>query len=147
MLRSRVLFYDFLWKGYWKQFQFEVSAIIKGLFCQNFFKRCLLLTYTGKKFLKLHQKETEDVIELKSLYYFEKYKVLDANPIILARQFQHLVSAFFNKILLISSDLLSKFKYYAIRIEFQMRGFFQMFIVSFGLWTKLYILNQLLVFI
>ena len=74
--------------------------------------------------------------ELKTLNYFEKCKLLNANPILLARHFQHRVLIFLKEILLISTSPLCKVEYYARRIEFQVEGFlhvhtFSQFFVGF----------------
>ena len=112
--------------------ELEVLAIIKQLSCPSFF-----LT---KSCIDIHWKEIPKIIaaanghnfssnELKTLNYFEKWKPLNANPILLARHFQLCVSIFFKEI------PLSKIKYYAIRIEFQVGG-------SLHAHSFLWVLNQ-----
>ena len=59
---------------------------------------------------------------LESMNYFEKCELLNSNPILLARHFQHRVETFFKKIFLIPLSTIGKVTYYAIRIEFQVRG-------------------------
>ena len=73
---------------------------------------------------------------MKGLNYFDKCKLLNANPVnpvILAAHFQHIVSPFFKEILLVSASPLGKLKYYAIRIELQAIGSPHVFFVSFEL--------------
>ena len=54
--------------------------------------------------------------------YFEKCKLLNSNFVLLARHFQHSVVTFFKEVLLIPLSSIEKVTYYAIRIEFRMRG-------------------------
>ena len=74
--------------------------MIKQLSCPSFF---LTLSCAD-----LHWEEIPKIIvatnghsfpgdEMKTLNYFEKCKLLNANPILLARHFQHCVSIFFKK--------------------------------------------------
>ena len=49
----------------------------------------------------------------------EKCELLNSNPLLLERHFQHCIETFFKEILLIT---IGKVTYYAIRIEFQVRG-------------------------
>ena len=83
--------------GYWKKFQSEVLAMIKQLSCPSFF---LTLSCAD-----LHWEEIPKIIaaangyssssdELKTLNYFEKCKLLNANPNLLAHHFQHCASIF-----------------------------------------------------
>ena len=83
--------------AYWKKFQLEILAMIKQLSCPSFF---ITLPCAD-----LHWEEIPKIIaaanghsfssdELKTLDYFEKCKFLNANPILLARHFQHLVTIF-----------------------------------------------------
>ena len=58
--------------------------------------------------------------EIENLDYFEKCKILNENPVLLARQFQYRVEIFFKEIIV--DGPLGKVKYYAIRVEFQLRG-------------------------
>ena len=53
--------------------------------------------------------------------YFQKFEILNENPVFVARHFQYRVEVFFTEILM-SSDLLGEIKYYAIRVKFQFRG-------------------------
>ena len=52
--------------------------------------------------------------------YFDKTKILNSNPVLLARHFQYRVEVFFKEI--VSDGTLGKIKHYAIRVEFQVRG-------------------------
>ena len=52
--------------------------------------------------------------------YHERCEILNQNPVLLARQFQYRVEVFFRTIVL--NGPLGKTSYYAIRVEFQLRG-------------------------
>ena len=52
--------------------------------------------------------------------YFDKTKILNSNPVLLARHFQYRVEVFFKEIVL--DGPLGKIKHYAIRVEFQVKG-------------------------
>ena len=57
---------------------------------------------------------------ISSIDYFERCGYLNFNPVLLARQFQYSVEAFFQTIVL--NGPLGRVKYYSIRVEFQVRG-------------------------
>ncbi len=63
---------------------------------------------------------TEEQVE--ALSYIERCQMLNANPVVTAKHFQHRVETFFSEVLLSKSNPIGKVTYYAIRIEFQMRG-------------------------
>ena len=48
--------------------------------------------------------------------------MLNANPVVTAKHFQHRVETFFREVLLSKSNPIGKVNYYALGIEFQMRG-------------------------
>lgn len=60
--------------------------------------------------------------EVHALSYDEKCKLLNVNPVITAKHFQYRVETFFIEILLTDVNPTGKIVYYALRIEFQMRG-------------------------
>ena len=55
--------------------------------------------------------------DIHSMSYFDKTKILNSNPVLLARHFQYRVAVFFKEI--VSDGPLGKIKHYAIRVEFQ----------------------------
>ena len=59
--------------------------------------------------------------EIAGMDYFTRCKFLNDNPVTVVRRFQYRVEVFFREVILISG-LLSNLKYYAIRVEFQVRG-------------------------
>ena len=48
--------------------------------------------------------------------------MLNLNPVVVAKHFQHRVESFFTEVLLSQSNPIGKIIYYALRVEFQMRG-------------------------
>jgi hypothetical protein len=48
--------------------------------------------------------------------------MLNLNPVIVAKHFQYRVETFFRDVLLTNANPVGKIVYYALRIEFQMRG-------------------------
>ena len=60
--------------------------------------------------------------EVEALSYDERCRLLNLNPVIVAKHFQYRVETFFTEILLTNAHPIGKIIYYALRIEFQMRG-------------------------
>lgn len=60
--------------------------------------------------------------EVKALSYDERYRLLNLNPVIVAKHFRYRVETFFTEILLTNAHPIGKIVYYALHIEFQMRG-------------------------
>ena len=60
--------------------------------------------------------------EVEALSYNERCQMLNANPVVVAKNFQHRVETFFSEVLLSNSNPIGKITYYALRIKFQMRG-------------------------
>ena len=60
--------------------------------------------------------------DIENMKHFEKCLLLNKNPVTVARYFQYKVEVLFREIILLSTGLLGKVKYYTICIEFQLRG-------------------------
>ena len=60
--------------------------------------------------------------EVEALSYDERCRLLNFNPVIVAKHFQYRVETFFTEILLTNAHPIGQIVYYALRIEFQMRG-------------------------
>ena len=60
--------------------------------------------------------------EVDALSYDEKCKMLNLNPDIVAKHFQYRVETFLTEVPLSKSEPIGKIVYYALCIEFQMRG-------------------------
>ena len=58
--------------------------------------------------------------EIRNLTYQQRIKLLNDNPVLVAKHFQYKVQVFFKEIVL--DGPLGKIKYYPLRIEFQERG-------------------------
>ena len=60
--------------------------------------------------------------QVQALSYVERCQMLNANPVVVAKHFQHRVETFFREVLLSNINPIGKISYYALRVEFQMRG-------------------------
>ena len=108
----------------WKNFLFEVLAMVKQLgILHDFFMtlscadlRCNELVEIISKLNRLDF--SDDVI--KNMTYQERCNTLNKNPVLVARHFQYKIEIFFKVIVL--DGPLGKTSYYAIRVEFQVRG-------------------------
>ena len=60
--------------------------------------------------------------QVKAMSYNERCSMLNLNPVVVAKHFQHRVETFVTEILLSKLNPIGKIIYYALRIEFQMRG-------------------------
>ena len=60
--------------------------------------------------------------EVEELSYHERCSMRNLNPVVLAKHFQYRVETFFREVLLTNTNPIGKIIYYALRIEFQMRG-------------------------
>lgn len=60
--------------------------------------------------------------EVEGLSYNKKCQMLNMNPIIVVKHFQHRVETFFTEILLSDANPIGKIVYYALHKDFQMRG-------------------------
>ena len=108
---------------YWKQFLYDVLAMVKQLGIPTYFLtlscsnlRCKELPYIINKFNNLGLSEEE----LENLSNQERGNLLNNNQVLVARHFQYKVEVFFKQIII--DGPLGKTKYYALRIEFQERG-------------------------
>ena len=110
---------------YWQRFMYEVVAMVKQLGIPTWF---MTLSCADLRWPELFQiisriqgKDITDE-EVGALSYDEKYKMLNLNPVIVAKHFQYRAETFFTEVLLNKSKPIGKIVYYALRIEFQMRG-------------------------
>ena len=60
--------------------------------------------------------------QVEALSYNEKCSMLNLNPVVVAKHFQYRVETFFKEVLMANANLIGKIIYYALRVEFQMRG-------------------------
>ena len=110
--------------AYCKHFQLEVLAMIKQLALATFFITLSCAELQWHESIEIIYKLNEgDILtddDIHSMNYFDKTKILNNNPILIARHFQYRVGVFFKEI--VSDGPLGKIKHYAISVEFQARG-------------------------
>ena len=110
---------------YWQKFMYEVVAMVKQLGIPTWF---MTLSCADLRWPELFQiiartqgkNLTDEQVEAMS--YNERCSMLNHNPVVVAKHFQHRVETFFTEILLSELNPIGKIVYYALRIEFQMRG-------------------------
>ena len=110
---------------YWQKFMYEVVAMVKQLGIPTWF---MTLSCADLRWPELFQivartngRNMTDA-EVDALPYEERCRLLNVNPVIVAKHFQYRVETFFTEILLTNVHPIGKIVYYALRIEFQMRG-------------------------
>ena len=110
---------------YWQRFMYEVVAMVKQLGIPTWFMTlsCADLRWP-ELFQIISRMQGKDITdeEVDALSYDEKCKMLNLNSVIVAKHFQYKVETFFTEVLLSKSQPIGKIVYYALRIEFQMRG-------------------------
>ena len=88
--------------AYWKRFLWEVLAMVKQLGLPTFFMTLSCADLRWKELISIISKlnglnlSEEDI---DNLDYFEMCKILNENPVLLARQFQYRVEIFFQEII------------------------------------------------
>ena len=110
---------------YWQKFMYEVVAMVKQLGIPTWF---MTLSCADLRWPELFQiiartqgkNMTDEQVE--ALSYNERCSMLNLNPVVVAKHFQHRVETFFTELLLSQINPIGKIIYYALRIEFQMRG-------------------------
>ena len=110
---------------YWQRFMYEVVAMVKQLGIPTWFMTLSCADLRWPELFKIVARTqgrdiTDDEIE--TLSYTERCQMLNANPVVTAKHFQHRVEIFFSEVLLSQINPIGKITYYALRIEFQMRG-------------------------
>ena len=110
---------------YWQRFMYEVIAMVKQLGIPTWF---MTLSCADLRWPELFQiiartqgKNLTDE-QVDALSYNERCSMLNFNPVFAAKHFQYRVETFFTEVLLSNANPIGKIVYYALRIEFQMRG-------------------------
>ena len=103
----------------WKRFKSEVLAMVKQLGIPKFFLTLSCADLTWNEILAIIKKLNEADFDISSLSYHDRCKILNKNPVLVARHFQCRVE-FFKKFFVVDGSL-GKTKYFAIRVEFQVR--------------------------
>ena len=109
--------------AYWKKFLFEVLAMVKQLGLPTFFMTLSCADLRWNELISIISKlkgENLSEDDIRNMSYFERCRYLNLNPVLLARHFQYRVEVFFKEIVV--NGPLGKVTYYAIRVEFQVRG-------------------------
>ncbi len=110
---------------YWQKLMYEVVAMVKQLGIPTWFMTlsCADLRWT-ELFQIIAKAQGKNITEeeIEALSYNERCSMLNLNPVVVAKHFQHRVESFFTEVLLSQSNPVGKIIYYALRIEFQMRG-------------------------
>ena len=101
----------------------EVTAMVKQLGVPTFFLTlsCADLRWNDM-FYVIYKAHVIDISEdeINGMSYSDRCKLLNRNPVIVARHFQYRVELFFKVVDL--DDPLGKTNHYAIKVEFQVRG-------------------------
>ena len=109
--------------AYWKRFLFEVLAMVRQLGLPTYFMTLSCADLRWNELVSIISKLNGENLtdeQINNLTYFERCNYLNSNPVLLARHFQYRVEVFFKEIIV--NGPLGKVKYYAIRVEFQVRG-------------------------
>ena len=110
---------------YWQRFMYEVVAMVQQLRIPTWF---MTLSCADLRWPELFQiiARTKGINmttqQVEALSYNERCSMLNLNPVVLAKHFQYRVETFFKEVLLSNANPIGKIIYYALRIEFQMRG-------------------------
>ena len=110
---------------YWQKFMYEVVAMVKQLGIPTWFMTLSCADLRWPELFQIiarTQGQNMTDQEVEALSYTERCSMLNLNPVIVAKHFQHRVETFFTEILLSQLNPIGKIIYYALRIEFQMRG-------------------------
>ena len=109
--------------AYWKNFLNQVLAMVRQLGLPTFFLTlsCADLRWDElvEIICRLENRDLSDE-EIANMSYLDRCDILNKNPVLLARHFQYRVELFFKTILI--DGPVGKTVYYAIRVEFQLRG-------------------------
>ena len=104
---------------YWQRFMYEVVAMVKQLGIPTWFMTlsCADLRWP-ELFQIISRMQEKDITdeEVDALSYDEKFKMLNLNPVIVAKHFQYGVETFFTEVLLSNCQPIGKIVYYALQI-------------------------------
>lgn len=110
---------------YWQKFMYEVVAMVKQLGIPTWFMTLSCADLRWPELFQIIARTNGKNVsheEVEGLSYDERCRLLNLNPVIVAKHFQYRVETFFTEILLANANPVGKIVYYALRIEFQMRG-------------------------
>ena len=110
---------------YWQKFMYEVVAMVKQLGIPTWFMTLSCADLRWPELFQIiarTQGKNMTNEEVDALSYNERCSMLNLNPVVVAKHFQYRVETFFTEVLLSNANPIGKIVYYALRIEFQMRG-------------------------
>lgn len=110
---------------YWPKFKYEVVAVVKQLGIPTWFMTLSCADLRWPELLQIISRSSSTNMtdeEVNALSYDEKCRLINFNPVIVAKHFQYRVETLFTEVLLSNANPIGKILYYALRIEFQMRG-------------------------
>ena len=106
--------------AYWKRFKSEVLAMVKQLGTPTFLLTLSCANLRWNEILAIIRKLNEADFDISSLSYHDQCKIFNKNPVLVAGHFPYRVEIFLK--LFVVDGPLGKTKYYAIRVEFQVKG-------------------------
>jgi len=110
---------------YWQKFMYEVVAMVKQLGIPTWFMTLSCADLRWPELFQIiarMQGKNMSNEEVDALSYNDRCSMLNLNPVVVAKHFQYRVETFFTEVLLSNAKPIGKIVYYALRIEFQMRG-------------------------
>ena len=109
--------------AYWKKFLFNVLAMVKRLGVATFFMTISSadLKWNGLVLI-INRLQRLDLSEenIRNLSFQDRCRLLNSNIVVVAKHFQYRVAVFLKGVIV--DGPLGKTKYYAIRVEFQVRS-------------------------
>lgn len=110
---------------YWQKFMYGVVAMVKQRGIPTWFMTLSCSALRWPELFEIIGKSQGFNLtdkEIDALTYNERCSMLNLNPVIVAKHFQYRVETFFTEVLMTKANPIGKIVYYALRIEFQMRG-------------------------
>ena len=110
---------------YWQNFKREATAMVAQLGCPTWFMTSSCADLRWNVLFEIIGKTrgiSTSAEEIDELSYDDRCKMLNLNPVVVAKHFQYRLECFFKEVLLSSMNPIEKIIYYAVRIEFQMQG-------------------------
>ena len=98
-------------------------AMVKQLGIQTFFMTLLSADLKWNELISIINKLNKQGLseeDIRNLAYHKRFQLLNSNLVLAGRHFQYRVKVFFKEVII--DGALGKTKYYAIRVEFQVRG-------------------------
>ena len=109
--------------AYWKKFLFDVLVMVKQLGVPTFFMTLSSSDLKWNELVliinKLHKLDFSEE-NIKNLSYQDRCHLLNSDTVLVANHYQYRVEVLFKEIIV--DGRLGKTKYYAIHVEFQVRG-------------------------